>query len=360
MAAPSGQEARRDTIVVHETGGEKYFEAVRRLHTSGDLSSLEFVEASVLRKFLWDLIRKKRSVREAAARAVRNARFRGAALTLRNKQVILALAPWDIRLPPYAQLRRRNRLIYHTSWPYWDGRFVPRRYGVATGALKRMWLSALSDPAVHIVAVTAAAARGVQSVLGGRECTVIPHAVSDEFYRERARWSGGELRVIFIGDLVRAKGVYRLPEIDRALSTLPVRFDVVGEGPARASLEAEGSGRIRLHGAIEDRSKLAAMLGDSHLLLLPSEYELFGMVIAEAMSAGVPAIASDLIGPRQLIASGADGVLVPGGDPRQFAAAIAGFFEDPKRWRAMSDACRARGKDFSLDRIMSQWRKVLC
>lgn len=364
MPSAEGSEGQRDVIVLHETGGEKYFEAIKRLHTTGALSSLEFFEPSVIRKFFWDVLRRKRGIRQASVRAAQNARFRCAAPRLRGKVVILALAPWDLRFPPHALLRRKNRLVYHTSWPYWDGSFVPRRYGVVTGALKHMWLSALADPAVDIVAVTAAAAEGVGRVLRGKTCQVIPHAVSDEFYQVRATWSGDELRVVFIGDLIRSKGVHLLPEIDRRLAHLPVRFDVVGDGPARGRIESERSGRIHLHGAIRDRSRLASLLGRSHLLVLPSQRtgtweELFGMVVAEAMSAGVPVVASNHAGPRSLIVPDVSGVLVPEDDPAPFAAAIARFMERPERWRAMSDACRQGGREFALEHVMARWRNLL-
>lgn len=79
--------------------------------------------------------------------------------------------------------------------------------------------------------------------------------------------------------------------------------------------------------------------------------EAYGIVLLEAMAAGVPVIASDIPGYNEVVHDGATGVLVPPGSEEALAAAITGLFSDEGRCRALSIAGRARAESLSWARI---------
>jgi glycosyltransferase involved in cell wall biosynthesis len=81
------------------------------------------------------------------------------------------------------------------------------------------------------------------------------------------------------------------------------------------------------------------------LLVLPSRQpEPFGLVLLEAMASGLPVVATDRGGPREICVDGETGLLVPPGDPDRLADAMRALLDDPARARAMGQAGRHRAE----------------
>ena len=75
-------------------------------------------------------------------------------------------------------------------------------------------------------------------------------------------------------------------------------------------------------------------------MLLPSETESFGLAALEALSCGVPVVASDVGGLPELIQHGVTGYLEPVGDVERMAEAVLRLIQDPSRHQRFSDAAR--------------------
>ena len=75
--------------------------------------------------------------------------------------------------------------------------------------------------------------------------------------------------------------------------------------------------------------------------------ESFGIVLVEAMAAGVPVVASDIAGYREVVRDGVDGLLVPPGDPNALAGAIRRVLSEPELAATLRDAGRSRADVFS-------------
>ena len=358
---------RPKVVVVHETDGRKYLEALVELHHGDDIATLEFVEATVLRKFIRGLLREKQPFLKVLARAGRNAMFRLGIPWLRNKTIIVGVAPWDFRFLLHQSLRRGNRFIYHTSWPFWDGSFVPRKYGPLTPILRRLWLRAMRSSSVEVVAVTSAAADGVAAVVPGKRATIIPHVVSAAFFSGQARAATYSFNLIYVGELITQKGIKVFPALLDELKDISVHLHIVGAGPLESFVASELASRpnVTVHGRITDRNTLARLFFDSHLLVLPSVRttrweELFGMVIIEAMAAGLPTIASDHIGPRSVIKHGVDGLLVAEGDLDHIATSIRSLAGNIDYWKRLSNAAFSAGRAYSITNIQALWLQLLC
>jgi phosphatidylinositol alpha-mannosyltransferase len=91
--------------------------------------------------------------------------------------------------------------------------------------------------------------------------------------------------------------------------------------------------------------------------------ESFGIVLVEAMAAGVPVVASDIAGYREVVRDGVDGLLVPPGDPNALAAAIRRVLSEPELAATLRAAGRARAKAFSWQvvapRVEAVYHRVL-
>jgi glycosyltransferase involved in cell wall biosynthesis len=102
-----------------------------------------------------------------------------------------------------------------------------------------------------------------------------------------------------------------------------VRLQIVGEGPLRARLEQESAAlglkeHVGFLGPLS-QTDVATALRKSRALVLPSLSEGMGLVVLEAMSCGLPVVASDVGGIPELVADGETGFLVRPGDEETLA-----------------------------------------
>jgi glycosyltransferase involved in cell wall biosynthesis len=125
-----------------------------------------------------------------------------------------------------------------------------------------------------------------------------------------------------------------------------------GEGPLHASLEAEATtlgiaGRVRFLG-FANQTQLPAIYTAADLMVLPSAYDAFGVVVNEAMLCGCPVAASDHVGAaRDLIEHGRTGFVYPCGDIEALAAILGQALENRAPLFAMGTAARTRMQSWS-------------
>ncbi|PWU24755.1 MAG: hypothetical protein C5B48_04760 [Candidatus Rokuibacteriota bacterium] len=130
-----------------------------------------------------------------------------------------------------------------------------------------------------------------------------------------------------------------------------VLFAVIGDGPEAPTLrEAEACREVRFLGYREGASTLLAAFD---ILVVPSRYEAFGMVAAEAMLAGVPVVATNVGGLLEVVGEG--GVVVPPESPEHLAAAIVALIRDPAARHAAVEPARRRARSlFSTQRMADE------
>lgn len=128
-------------------------------------------------------------------------------------------------------------------------------------------------------------------------------------------------RLLNVAALAEKKGHGYLLE---ALSRLGgVHLDLVGDGELRDELEArarELGVPVRFHGELP-KERVARLMGEADLLVLPSTHETFGCVLIEAMACGLPSVATRVGGVPEVLDDTA-GELVEPRDPAALAAAI--------------------------------------
>jgi glycosyltransferase involved in cell wall biosynthesis len=179
---------------------------------------------------------------------------------------------------------------------------------------------------------------------------VIPNWVRDSHGRDDR--AAGE-HILFVGRLVREKGVHTLIQASRNAS-IPVH--VLGDGPMRADLEAlaaDADADIRFLGW-RDHDDVLAELRTARALVVPSIWpEVFPLVICEAFSAGVPVIGSDIGGISDMLAQDR-GFVFPAGDVDRLAALLHEVAEHP----AAAAERAARAREYSRECLSyDHWRK---
>ncbi len=170
-----------------------------------------------------------------------------------------------------------------------------------------------------------------------------------------ARVNGGKiLRVLFVGNVIRRKGLHSLL---RALAELPDdawqltvagRLDVDASYAQALIEQARRSGtvdRVQFVGGLDD-AQLRERLMSNDVLAVPSQYEGFGIVYLEGMAYGLPGIATTSGAAGEIIQDGQSGFLVQVGDWRALSQRLRQLAGDRDRLRGMSLAARRRFDDF--------------
>ena len=114
---------------------------------------------------------------------------------------------------------------------------------------------------------------------------------------------------------------------------------------------------MRFEGFIA-HERLPAALAHADLLVLPSVYEELGTVLLEAMQAGLPVVASRTGGIPDVIEDGANGMLVPSGDPEALARAIDRLLADRDLARRLSEEAQERAKDYDWEVLAERILRV--
>jgi sugar transferase (PEP-CTERM/EpsH1 system associated) len=122
------------------------------------------------------------------------------------------------------------------------------------------------------------------------------------------------------------------------------RLDLVGDGSERGALEGLRrdlglEAHVRFVGYRED---VQALLQESDVFALTSRTEGLALTLLEAMAAGLPVVATDVGGNREVVARGETGLLVAAGSPTAVAEALLSLIDDPARAAAMGRAGRQR------------------
>jgi glycosyltransferase involved in cell wall biosynthesis len=125
-----------------------------------------------------------------------------------------------------------------------------------------------------------------------------------------------------------------------------------GDGPLRLDLEQRARvlgvlDRVRMLGFV-NQSQLPSVYRASDLLVLPSLYEPFGLVVNEAMLCGTPIAVSDRVGAKyDLVRPGENGSIFPAGDVDALAAILTEILSDPEKRARMGAAARKRMETWS-------------
>lgn len=217
--------------------------------------------------------------------------------------------------------------------------------------LYRPWEQALLRRADSVIATSAAYRDASQALAPWRaKVEIVPLALdeADAVDAGEGLWPAGLVRLLAVGRLSHYKGFEVLLD---SLAGLPgFGLLLIGAGERESALRE----RLRKLG-LEQRVRMAGQVDDAYLqrayaqaqiFCLPSldRAEAFGMVLLEAMRAGLPCVASAIAGSGvvEVVADGRSGVLVPPGDATALRAALHDLGEDAPRRQALGEAGRRR------------------
>ncbi|MBI3987179.1 MAG: glycosyltransferase [Lentisphaerae bacterium] len=282
-------------------------------------------------------------------------------LVTRKRVLLIGTEPFRLLTLLLPLLKRRQRCVYHTSWAWDEENFSDRTWVPFRRAIWRKFLAGLP-----CVSFTREGAKGLARY--GARAFYIPHNVDTEiFHPAESPRAGDAVNVLFAGHLNRIKGVDLIVEMIRKNDWTHFHFLFLGQGPLEAeirNLEKEKH-PVRYLGIIRNRETLAGVYRDADMLILPSvrmgrEEERFGMVLIEAMACGVPVIASDCVGPRQIVEHEKNGLLIPQNDGQALADAIRRLGSAPDLRARLGAYGRKQAEDiYDKKAVARQWLEVI-
>lgn len=193
---------------------------------------------------------------------------------------------------------------------------------------------------------------------------VVPNVVDVEAFVGQAKHpprEGRPARLLVVATLAPVKGVdfllRALAEVCAARTDFSL--DVVGDGPSQQALEQLASERlpdgvVTFHGA-QPRAEVAAFMGRSDALMLPSTIETFGVVLVEALAAGLPVITTSAVPDHGRI-DGRFGIVVPPRDVTALRDAVLAFLE--RGWSFPYEAALEWARSFAQPVVSRRWDEI--
>ncbi len=179
-----------------------------------------------------------------------------------------------------------------------------------------------------------------------------PSFASDEM---RWRLSEGHLNdklLIYVGRLSAEK---QIDHLKAALDQVPgTRLALIGQGPARQSLEKRFAGTHTVFIGHLEGEALSQAYASADVCVFPSAIESFGLVVIEALAAGLPVVAARVGGVSDIIREGENGYTFETGDISGLVAGVRKTVADEAQRKRMSVAARAFAETQSWPAMMDE------
>lgn len=198
---------------------------------------------------------------------------------------------------------------------------------------------------------------GYRSELGKGHCffNVPYYSDLDPFFEiERCFGSKGPCRFLFSGSFIRRKGVdLVVSAFGRLVSEgYDVELQLLGAGPLASALQARSasfSPRVCLHG-FKQYSELPSAYAGADVLIVPSRYDGWGLVVPEGLAAGMPVISTYSTGAARDLIDSDNGWLIPAGDEEALLSVMRSAAAlEVDHWKAMSRHARQVAKSQNID-----------
>lgn len=206
--------------------------------------------------------------------------------------------------------------------------------------------------------------------LSAKECIVIHNGIDTSIFRKKNSNLRDKLIlrdsvvITFVGRLIYAKGAHDLisvfAEIEREFNNL--KLLIVGYGPYRRELEklAEKTCKERiLFLGQKNQEEIIEILSITDIFVNPSYSEGFGLTVVEAGAIGLPIVATDIGGVKDIIENYKTGLLVPSGDTKLLKEKISELIiETDLRKNLGENAHKVFKEKFDWDKIAKEYERV--
>ena len=182
------------------------------------------------------------------------------------------------------------------------------------------------------------------------------------FFNPNKRVIEESVHLINVGSFVKKKNQDFLIDVIKLLNTrgVPSTLTLLGDGPLRSSIQenikkANLEAQVFLPGNVEN---VQDYLNRSTVYVHSATYEPFGLVQVEAMAAGLPVVALDGKGNRELIQNGSNGFMISKVDPIDFADKIIKIIENNQTYLTFSNNSINFAKKYDIVNYVDELLKI--
>ena len=181
------------------------------------------------------------------------------------------------------------------------------------------------------------------------EILLVPYGVDSGTFKPHAR-PGNTLNVLFVGEINQRKGIAQILEAAVQMSGQEVSFELVGGGQEfHRHLYDPFRQYVSFRGRISF-AELIEAFGRADVFVFPSIGEGFGLVVLEALSAGLPVISSTNCVGADVIADFVNGFVIPAGDTQALVERIEWLAQHPDELARMGKAAEQTAREFTWER----------
>lgn len=256
-----------------------------------------------------------------------------------------------------------RRLGRRVPWAFWGE--LPSSPSKPWRRRLQSWQYGPLRRARHIAAIGRKAAAAYERLAPGVEVSNRPYAcdLSAFMAAARERTAAAGVTFLFCGQMIPRKGIdLLLQAFAQTLSVNPTsRLLLVGR---EAGLEELLSG---LPSSVRDRVEYAGFqppealprwFARADVFVLPSRHDGWGVVVNQAIGAGLPCIVSDAVGAGELLTDGVHGRVVGAGDSKTLAEAMIRLATDPAMREDMASAVRLLADDLTPGKAAEFWETL--
>jgi glycosyltransferase involved in cell wall biosynthesis len=268
---------------------------------------------------------------------------------------------------PTAQIAMRYLTWRRQPWVFW-GEVPGFRARGQLGRLIRHWLQRpISKGAAAIAAIGSEAVEAYEMLFPKIRIFDVPYYCDLRRFRMAAneRWKRRKdtVDVLFSGQLIERKGAdvlirafaqisHRVPEL---------RLKLLGTGPRLSALvkliPTELRDRVQFLG-FQQPNAIPGIFADADAFVLPSRHDGWGVVVNEALGAGLPIIVSDRVGARDLVKHGCNGFITRAGDIDGLAGALLKLGESGELRKSYGYSSAEQAKHWGLDEGVRRWNEL--
>ena len=201
-------------------------------------------------------------------------------------------------------------------------------------------------------AVSAEAKRNAEAF--GQSCEILPNGVDLDAFALADPWPAERPTIVFVGRHERRKGLGVLLDAFAMLDR-DAELWLAGRGPETDELARRNVPGVEWLGRVSEHEKAQRLRGATVACFPSIEGESFGVVLLEAMAAGVAVVASDLTGYRNVARADREALLVRPGDPVALRDALRRLLDDPASRAAQIEQARRRAAEFSMTGLAEEF-----
>lgn len=196
--------------------------------------------------------------------------------------------------------------------------------------------------------------------LDSGQVLIVPNGVDKIFYNSKLKTLHKKPRLLFVGRLNYQKN---LQQLLNALDGISEKFSTTLVGVGEQEYELKHLAKeLKLRNVVfagrAEGDKLLEYYKESDIFVLPSEREGMPLVLLEAMAMGLPIVATNVTGNKDVVIDGRNGVLVPYQDKTALKDALLKLASSPDLYNQMAYSSRSLAKDYSWQKVNIRLKKI--